>query len=217
MAGSTAGDPVAVICAALLGSPQPQASSPSGGSRPDVLAVDGRSGAGKTTLAEALGAHLAAPIVHLEDLYHGWHGLAAGIDTLVADVLEPLGRGQPVSVPRWDWREMAWGTPSTLDPPPPLLIVEGVGAAARRARAHTRLTIWLSAPDDVRLARVRARDWPVFEAHWQAWADQERTHMTCADLPASADLIVDSTADAISGYRVTVNPRQAPRDHSGDR
>lgn len=197
MADPPAGDPVARICAALRGSPQPASCSPTGERPPTILSLDGRSGAGKTTLAEVLAARLNAQIVHMEDLYHGWGGLAAGIDTLVDEVLEPLRLGRPARVPTWDWHTMTWGAPRVLSPHPHLLIVEGVGAAALRVRPFARLTVWLSAPDDVRLARVRARDWPVFEAHWEAWAAQEATHMASAGLPASADLIVGSPEEVV--------------------
>jgi cytidylate kinase len=58
--------------------------------RTRVVAIDGRSGSGKTSLAAALRDQLQAPIVSLEDLYGGWDGLERGIDLLVASVLEPL-------------------------------------------------------------------------------------------------------------------------------
>jgi para-aminobenzoate synthetase len=44
---------------------------------PVIIAVDGRSGAGKTTLAVELAARLRAhhkvSLFHLEDIYPGWH------------------------------------------------------------------------------------------------------------------------------------------------
>ena len=60
-----------------------------------VVAIDGPSGAGKTTLADALAERLGCPVVHLDELYPGWSGLAAGIDRLDAEVLAPLAAGEP--------------------------------------------------------------------------------------------------------------------------
>ena len=62
--------------------------------RTRVLAIDGRSGAGKSSLAAAMSGELGAPVVSLEDLYGGWDGLENGIDLLVSEVLEPLAAGR---------------------------------------------------------------------------------------------------------------------------
>ena len=64
-----------------------------------VIAIDGRAGAGKTTLAHELAARLDAPIVQLEQIYPGWDGLQAGIDLLVEAVLVPLSAGAIAQVP----------------------------------------------------------------------------------------------------------------------
>jgi para-aminobenzoate synthetase len=47
---------------------------------PVIIAIDGRSGAGKTTLAIELAAtlrnHHKVSLFHLEDIYPGWDGLS---------------------------------------------------------------------------------------------------------------------------------------------
>ena len=78
---------------------------------PVIIAIDGRSGAGKTTLAIELAArlrnHHKVSLFHLEDIYPGWNGLAAGIERYVSTVLAPaeprrtghlgqLGLGKPL-------------------------------------------------------------------------------------------------------------------------
>ena len=68
-----------------------------------MIAIDGRAGAGKTTLAGRLAERMDAPIVQLEQLYPGWDGLQAGIDLLVEAVLVPLSAGRVAQVPRYDW------------------------------------------------------------------------------------------------------------------
>ena len=69
------------------------------GTRPVVL-IDGRSGAGKTTLARELAPLLGAQLVSLDDLYPGWGGLEAGSAAVHETVLRdrdpgwtPLGLG----------------------------------------------------------------------------------------------------------------------------
>ncbi|HEX8009035.1 MAG TPA: hypothetical protein VF482_21710, partial [Trebonia sp.] len=130
-----------------------------------VVAIDGRSGSGKTRLAGLLRAELGASVVSLEDLYGGWGGLERGIDLLVTEVLEPLAAGRTARVPRYDWITRTWGEPAPLDPPD-LLIVEGVGAGARRAAALESLMVWLEAPDAVRKKRALDRDGETFAPYW---------------------------------------------------
>lgn len=152
-----------------------------------VIAVDGRSGAGKTSLATALQASLGAPVVALEDLYGGWDGLERGIDLLVSAVLEPLAAGKAARVPRYDWVAAAWDTPWTLEPPE-VLIVEGVGAGARRAAAYESALVWMEEPAPVRKKRALDRDGEAFAPYWDAWAAQEDTMLARERTPERADL-----------------------------
>ena len=162
-----------------------------GAGRTRVLAIDGRSGSGKTRLAADLGERLAAPVVALEDLYGGWDGLEHGIDLLVADVLEPLAAGRPALVPRYDWVAWEWARPRPLAPPP-VLIVEGVGAGARRAAAFASLLVWLEVPADVRKKRALDRDGDTFAPHWDRWAAQEDALLAREQTPDRADIVVGS-------------------------
>ena len=102
---------------------------------PVIIAIDGRSGAGKTTLAVELAARLRAhhrvSLFHLEDIYPGWNGLAAGIERYVSTVLAPLSRGEAASWVCWDW-EKHYDGESRVTLPAEIVIVEGVGAAAPR-------------------------------------------------------------------------------------
>ena len=74
---------------------------------PVIIAIDGRSGSGKTTLAIELAArlreHHKVSLFHLEDIYPGWNGLAAGIERYVTTVLSPLRRGENAEWVSWDW------------------------------------------------------------------------------------------------------------------
>lgn len=155
-----------------------------------VVAVDGRSGAGKTSLADVLRKVLAAPVVSLEDLYGGWDGLEHGIDLLVAAVLEPLAAGRTPRVPRYDWVAGQWAEPAVLEPPA-VLIVEGVGAGARRAAVYASLLVWLEVSPAVRKKRALDRDGETFAPHWDRWAAQEDAMLARERTPERADIVLD--------------------------
>jgi para-aminobenzoate synthetase len=156
-----------------------------------VLAVDGRSGAGKTSLAAGLRAALGAPVVALEELYGGWDGLERGIDLLRSAVLEPLSTGRAARVPRYDWVAATWSTPWVLEPPA-LLIVEGVGAGARRAAAYASVLVWMEAPESARKKRALDRDGETFAPHWDRWAAHEEAMLAREHTPDRADFLIDA-------------------------
>jgi len=160
--------------------------------RTRVIAVDGRSGSGKTSFANALRAALPdAPVVTLEYLYGGWDGLERGIDMLVSEVLEPIAQERTALVPRYDWIAARWDTPWALEPPE-VLIVEGVGAGAQRAAAHESVLIWTEAPASVRKKRALDRDGETLAPYWDAWAAQEDAMLARERTPERADLILSA-------------------------
>ncbi|WP_432548964.1 nucleoside/nucleotide kinase family protein [Kineococcus auxinigenes] len=156
---------------------------------PRVVAVDGRSGSGKTHLAQLLAARLGAPVLHLDELYPGWDGLAAGVRVLEREVLVPLREGRVASPPRWDWVAGRPG-PRVTVPPAPVLVVEGVGAGCTRVRPH--LLVWVGAGERVRRQRALRRDGEVFAPHWRRWAAQERELFARCDARAAADVVLSS-------------------------
>lgn len=152
--------------------------------RPVVL-IDGRSGAGKTTLARELVPLIGATLVSLDDLYPGWNGLAAGSAAVHQTVLRPREPGWT----RWDWASSAPGEWYPIDPAVPI-VVEGCGALSRANRAIASLGIWVDAPAAERRRRALDRE-PDFAPHWREWAAQERTHAAREHPRELADVIVE--------------------------
>jgi uridine kinase len=159
--------------------------------RTRVVAIDGRSGSGKTSLAAVLHAELGAPVVSLEYLYGGWDGLERGIELLVTEVLEPLANRRTALIPRYDWIRAAWDEPTPLAPPE-LLIVEGVGAGARRAAKYESVVAWLESPGAVREKRALDRDGATFAAYWDMWAAQEDAMVARERTAERADVVIEA-------------------------
>ena len=112
---------------------------------PVVIAVNGHSSSGKTTLGRRLVASLgSADVLHTDDL--AWHqGVFAWDELLVADVLPVVRAGDPLRYrpPQWQarGREGAIELRGGLE----FLVVEGVGASrVAPSPADARLrSIWV--------------------------------------------------------------------------
>ncbi|MBE0009147.1 MULTISPECIES: aminodeoxychorismate synthase component I [unclassified Arthrobacter] len=172
---------------------------------PLIIAVDGRSGAGKTTLAVELAAllreHHTVSLFHLEDIYPGWDGLEAGMDRYVAGVLAPLTAGRTARWRAWDWTADDDG-PEHSTEPADVVIVEGVGAACRAALELLDVSIWVEAPAEVRRTSALNRDGDTFAPFWERWARQEQAWLDRDQPQLTADLVVDGHRDPAAPQRV---------------
>ncbi|MBO1754313.1 hypothetical protein [Allobranchiibius sp. CTAmp26] len=162
------------------------------GWRPVVVAIDGCGGAGKSSLAALVGPLLDdAPVVHMDDLYPGWDGLARAVPLLVEQVLAPLARGERASYRRYDW--VAGGYAETLVVPVHrYVVVEGVGSSAGAARAYTDVRVWVQAPVGLRRQRGEDRDGGGFAGHWERWAAQEQALFDTDRTPDHAHLTIET-------------------------
>jgi hypothetical protein len=132
---------------------------PSQGSagRPAVLAIDGRSNNGKTTLAARIGELVpGSAVIHTDDI--AWeHSCFGWADLLIDGILVPVHHGQAVSYrpPRWD----SYGREGSLQVPAgcPLLIIEGDGAGRREVAHLIDTVIWVQADERETGRRAAAR------------------------------------------------------------
>lgn len=162
------------------------------------MLIDGPAGSGKTTVAARLAEVLAddlghVPVAHADDMYEGWNGLPVLVDILVDQVLLPLSHGRDGTFQRWDWA-MGTRAESILVPVSPVVVIEGVGVAQRRARRWASLVLWVDADAQVRLRRGLERDGEQMRDHWLAWQLEEHRHFVADGTRAAADVTIDTTA-----------------------
>jgi cytidylate kinase len=158
-----------------------------------LVCIDGPSGAGKTTLAEAVAATLAAPTVHMDDLYPGWDGLRAGTHRAQEWIVGPLTDGLPARYRRWDWAAERYAGWVQL-PASEVVVLEGCGSGALPAGKAASVLVWVEAEESVRRARGLARD-AGYASFWERWAAQERRLYDADRTWERADLFLDTTRD----------------------
>jgi uridine kinase len=163
------------------------------GNQTPIVLIDGRAGSGKSTFAESLQQQLfrdgeSAPrVIHMDNIFEGWDGLALGSDYMVRFILQPLARQETAYWQDWSWvknhrsswREFSGGTP---------LIVEGCGSVTERSKEHADISIWLEASEETRRER-----WIQRERHLEKfdfWAAQELDFYAREKSQSLADLVI---------------------------
>jgi hypothetical protein len=143
--------------------------------RPRLIAVDGRGGAGKSTLVERLQAIVpASAIVHTDDIawnqaYFDWGGL------MIENVTRPLHRGDAV-----EFRPQAWidhDRPGAITVPAGLDVVwiEGTGIIREEFAPWMDASIWVQGDLDEQERRLVDRDGDSTEQqeHIARWLAEE--------------------------------------------
>lgn len=166
-----------------------------------IVLIDGRAASGKSQFAKDLSEAYfqvdkqAARVIHMDDLYPGWNGLAEGSVYLLTNILLPLANSRSANWQVWNWRknhrgaeepgngrrEFAGGT---------LLIVEGCGSISRLSSTNSDFQIWIDADDAARKERFSKRDSGKFDEYFGIWSAQEDEYYEREKSKQLAELII---------------------------
>ena len=143
-----------------------------------IIALDGRSAAGKTTLAGLLAAALNGAVVHTDDFFlppelRTAQRLAAPggnvhTERFAEEVLPYLRQGKPFGYRRFDCHVMDYAGVVEI-PAVPVIIVEGAYSCHPLFGGYADLTIFCDIDPQEQERRIRARNG---EAGWQAFRDR---------------------------------------------
>lgn len=177
---------------------------------PLVVALDGRSGAGKSNLAASIAVALSGSVIDADDFFTNgpdaeWE--ARSIEARVADALdwrrlraealEPLLAGRVAS-----WHPFNFLTRVGLDArqescaPAAVIILDGAYCSRPELGDLIDLSVLVEAQDEVRGQRLIAREGEDFMRTWHAiWDAAEDHYFTHVRPRESFDLIVTSDRD----------------------
>lgn len=171
-------------------------------SAPLVVAIDGRSGVGKSTLAEWLSRQLPATIVAGDDFYAGGTCVlgdppqaraARCIDWQAQRrVLSALRHGQTASYHAFDWDAFdgTFQAKPTRLAPAAIILLEGVYAARPELRDLLDLCILVRVSDTLRLSRLLDREGEI--GPWERqWHEAEEWYFADAAPATAFDLVLD--------------------------
>jgi len=173
---------------------------------PIVIAIDGRSGVGKSTLSAALAAHFSGVVIESDDFFSGgadadWAqrspnekvDLCINWRRLRAEAIEPLRAGRTAI-----WHPFNFATGVGLADhtvsrdPASLIILDGIYTARPELADLVDLAVLVEMADDLRRRqRLLAREGGPFMTSWHAiWDDAEDYYFTSVRPPESFDLLV---------------------------
>ena len=181
--------------------------------RPVVVALDGGSGAGKTTIAERLMRLIAVALVRLDDFYQTvileleWPHKTVeqrlnGVfnwSRVRREALEPLRAGRPGRWHAFDFMRGLGGAGTyslkeevTQVAPAPTILIEGAYSASPPLRDLIDLAVLVDLQSKERHLRAAARgDNAEFQAKWhEIWDDVETYYFEHVCPPESFDLVV---------------------------
>ncbi len=165
-----------------------------------LVAIDGRCGSGKTTLAARLQAELPCRVFHMDDFFLQPHqrtperlqtpGENVDHERFLQEVLLPAARGEAVIYRPYLCAQQALGQAVSV-PSARLTIVEGSYACHPALWPYYHLRIFLTVDPREQLRRIEARSGPEkLRQFVDRWIPLEKQYFRAFSLPERCDLLL---------------------------
>lgn len=172
-----------------------------------VVALDGMSGTGKTTIAKKVAHRLDAVNVLCDDFFTGGRNslwakkstremIDNAIDwrRLRREVIEPLKAGKAASWHPFNWKAFGGLDSKTITAQPKqVVILDGAYTARKELSDVVDYTILITLPHEARVRRVIEREGEAYSKDWHdTWQASMDYYFTVMRPPESFDLIVET-------------------------
>ena len=170
------------------------------GQNPTVtVAIDGRCGSGKTTLAAQLQAHYDCAVIPMDHFFLcRSQRTAARLETpgenvdherFLEEVLLPLRKGERFSYQPFDCSRMELAAPVTVTPGA-LTVIEGSYSCHPELWDHYDLHIFLTVDPEEQMRRLILRNGDYAQVFRQKWIPLEERYFTAFDLENRCDFVL---------------------------
>lgn len=166
-----------------------------------LLAIDGGSASGKTTLAALLAQRYGCPVFHMDDFFLRSEqrtpqrlaepGGNVDRERFFSEVLQPLRQGGPASYRRYDCRTGQL-LPPVLRQAGQLNVIEGAYSMHPELSALYDLSVFLAVSPETQRRRILQRE-PAFKQQlfFQKWIPMENRYFQAFSIPERCDLRIE--------------------------
>jgi uridine kinase len=163
-----------------------------------LIAIDGRAGAGKTTLAasfyEELSVDKTVAVIHMDDLYNGWeNALSERLTQTLESIVKSHQSKVAFEIDIFNWQSMSFDSKRVIHPVD-ILILEGVGAGQKVVRDAGATLYWLDIDAEVGIQRVLNRDGNQIASQMKQWQIAQEIHFLRDKTRENAEHIQSSPA-----------------------
>ena len=166
-----------------------------------VVAIEGGSASGKSTLAEMLSEIYGCSLIHMDDFFlrpeqrseQRLSEIGGNIDRerFEEEVALPLCREERLCFRRFDCGTQTLGEPIEIAPKP-LTVVEGVYSTHPYLSRYYDLALFLDIDPELQKKRIEIRNTPSFaKRFFEEWIPLEERYFEGADAKARADMVIE--------------------------
>lgn len=165
-----------------------------------LVAIDGGSASGKTTLGALLQSIYACPVFHMDDFFlrpeqrtperFSEPGGNVDRERFLSEVLLPLREGKTVDYRRFDCKTFTIASPRRIEPGR-LNIIEGAYAMHPDLAPYYDLTVFLAVSAEKQRERILKRNAPAqAELFFDRWIPLEQRYFAALNVPERCDLTI---------------------------
>lgn len=176
--------------------------------KPVLIALDGRCGSGKSSLAALLERLFCCRVLHTDDFYlpmarraPGWENLPGGnmdFARLRREALLPALAGEPIDYRAYSCRQDRLLPPRRLGPAP-LTVLEGSYSLHPALDVPYSLRVFLHCEPAEQARRLQRREGDYFEAFPRRWIPLEEGYFARYEIIRQCDVFVDTTGFFAAG------------------
>ena len=167
-----------------------------------LVAIDGGSASGKTTLGAPLQSIYACPVFHMDDFFlrpeqrtperFSEPGGNVDRERFLSEVLLPLREGKAVDYRRFDCKTFTIAPPRRIEPGR-LNIIEGAYAMHPDLAPYYDLSVFLAIPAEKQRERILKRNAPAqTKQFFDRWIPLERRYFDALDVQDRCDLVLSA-------------------------
>ena len=164
-----------------------------------ILAIEGGSASGKTTLAALLETLYGATVFHMDDFFlrpeqrteERYREVGGNVDRerFLSEVLLPLKKGKEISFRRFDCHTLSLSEPKSVTPSP-LTVIEGAYSMHPALSPYYDFSVFLDIDKTLQMERIQKRNGSYAPVFFEKWIPLEETYFAKTNAKNRCNMII---------------------------